>query len=198
VRRGMIAEKRDAAAAILFPRENYSGGNFYEFNWAMYDVEAQRMFWRRVFAENPFEVIRTYTIIAPKLIWDDAVYLSSRSQDARPPYLGNVAQIVTSPEIRRERRLYLSLFRPLPCIAALAAILTLLAFRCRATYTPLVAIGVLFAFSAVPAILATAAIQYIQLTLLFGAAFFYLLVILAGPQFIRAASSRLNPLHVPH
>ena len=198
VRRGMTAEKRDAAVATLFPHENYSGGNFYEFNWAKYEAEARRMFFRRVLAEDPIEVFYTYTILAPELIWKDAVYLSSRSQEAHPPYLGNVAQIVTSPEVRYEKDLYFSLFRPLPCIAALAAILALLAFGCRANYTPLVAVGIPFALSAVPAILGTAAIQYIQLSLLFGAAFLYLLVILAGAQFIRAASSRLKPLHVPH
>jgi hypothetical protein len=198
VRRGMIAEKRDAAAAILFPRENYSGGNFYEFNWAMYEAEAERMFLQHVLAEDPLEVLYTYAIIAPKLIWEDVVYLSSRSPEAHPPYLGNVAQIVTSPEVRREQDLYYSLFRPLPWIAALAAISTLLVSRSRANFTPLAALALLFTLSVVPAVLATSAIQYIQLSLLFGAALLYLLVILAGAQFIGGAFSRLKTLHVPH
>jgi hypothetical protein len=185
VRQDMIRRKQDTAVASLFPRENYSVGNFYQFNWAMYEVEAETMFWR-VLTEDFLEVLRTYTVFAPRMIWDDISYLSNMSDDGKNLFARDVLENV-APAVRREQGLYFSLFRLLPLLASLAAIVTLLISRCRDDRAPLAALALLSVVSILPPILATPAIQYIQPTLLLGAALLYFTATSYAVTMIRAA-----------
>jgi hypothetical protein len=168
VRRRMIGENRRKAATALFPSD-YLKGNFANFDWRSYEVEARSMY-IRIFSDNLKEVLHTYAFLAPTLIIEELEYLSGKSFTEDISF-GGVEQFVSTAE-RAEKDLFFSLLRPIPVAAMLAVCAMLLTARADCA-VPHAAIVAMFVLSLIPPILATPAIQYIQLPLLLGVALIY-------------------------
>lgn len=182
VRHHMLQENRTDDAAAIYPRDNYASGNFNNFNWSAYEIEA-RSFYLYILTQNPGEVVKTYVEIVPQIMLWDIDYLSNRAGVKELPFFGGLVQVV-SPDIRREKGMFFTLFRPLPLAAMFAAFFMLLTTRRSPDPLPTIALGTLFLLSLIPPVLATPAIQYVQLPLLLGTSTLYLLTAFVATRLV--------------
>jgi hypothetical protein len=184
VRRNMIADGRGESAATLYPGEDYAVGNFKNFDWGTYEVEARALYFK-VIRDATWEVIKTYAIVAPTVFWQQIEVLSGRGEDAET-VLPKQALRIASIEFRRAYRLHLSMVRP----AALIAILASIALMALGTaHNPTAhnrwiayCLVVLTVVSVAPAILATPVIQYSQIPLTLCLGLLYFVFVMVGAK----------------
>jgi hypothetical protein len=171
VRKHMIAEGRGREAEDLYRVENYSAGNFKDFQWREYEVQARRLFFDIV-REEPSEVVRTYLLFAPRVAWGAIEDLRGVQRSDEDYLLRNSPPTKT----HRAEDQYFSLVRPLPLAAIGIASLLMLFSRPAWRYYELV-LPLALLFCLAPIVLATPAIWYLQLPLTIASAWIYLTVI---------------------
>ena len=189
VRKGMIAQGRENDATALFPNDNYSVGNFKDFNWSRYEGEARAAFLDMI-SSNPWEVARTYLLISPKIAWESYRRLSGALLQHEDPFLRKTTQIAPD-EARQPRELYFKPVRLTTLYAALLAIIICIWSR-PPLQAPLFALAILSLMSTLPVLLATPAIQYIQLPLTISTALLYFLSILLTVKLANACFPKLR------
>jgi hypothetical protein len=184
VRKSMIDAGRFREAAELYPTQDYHAGNFKDFHWRSYEEEARSLYFK-IALETPLELAKTYIVRAPQVIWDNVQELCGVEPgrgDTRTAQAMRTAPL----EFRAAHDLFLSLFRPLIlCVLAVATLLLSLSSPTPAMY--LVAAAILLAFSWAPAVLATPAIQYLQLPITIAIGLIYACSISLVSGLVRAS-----------
>jgi hypothetical protein len=190
VRRHIITDGRQDIVAKLYPKDDYAVGNFKNFEWGAYEVEARALYFR-VVRDAPWEVFKTYTVLAPKIVWQQIQVLSGRGDDVETVLPKEVLRIA-SVEFRRDHDLRLSILRPLPLIA-IAVSIALMAFgTARICWTTACSLIALTIVSAIPAILATPVIQYSQLLLTLCLGLLYFVIVVVGARLTTTCYLRLT------
>jgi hypothetical protein len=190
VRKSMIDDGRSREAGEIYPSPDYHAGNFRDFHWRRYEDEARALY-VKVALQAPLELAKTYLVWAPRVTWDSVRELFGVEPGRSDVPTANAMK--TAPlEFRAAHDLFLSLVRSLAlCVLAVATLLLTLSSGLPVMY--LVTAAILLALSWAPAVLATPAIQYLQLPITIAIGLIYACCISLASRLIRVSLLRQSP-----
>ncbi|MDP3562009.1 MAG: hypothetical protein Q8R83_07515 [Legionellaceae bacterium] len=160
----------------LFGKPSYFGGNWQNFNWALYEPVARELYFK-IARENPISVIKVYLKIMPEVFYENILYLSGmKSTDKEQDYIEGA---LLSKHERDTKNLYYKLLRPEVSILLIMGIILYIVndyrFIKKSNNAHIFCSTLIVAiFSFMPCMLIVPTLQYIQVFLTLLTTLFYL------------------------